>query len=762
MRNKAVVLSLLLLLLPIALFAEDITALGGMRKVVLQKNLINGVNSLTQDMFCKIEQGRRMLNTNTVFVIQEDFTLSEDINVPDNSVLEFIGGSLKGGHTIFFSGTELMGMVNLEVNCNGTILNTKGYLSWFSSSSINSHNLNWLLTNCNETDIDRDIVLDAPINLGNHRVNLYSSNNSIIKVNCAPSFPYLSEFCSWIYSNNAQSVIIHDLTVDFDNKQFVYPSRNNGVRIANLFFVVSPEICDIHNISIKNYGGQKGKTQAYSFVGINIRTDGVSTVNLHDLIFENIKVIGDGNIGSSYAGFGECISVSVEGDSNRRVSPISINNISCKNCYSVNSYGKPFMDDFDCIYVGSTDKNERLAECNISNCYFENINKRGIKICCQNVNVDGLYYINPNRIEGMSVLVNPQNTNCTIKRVYAYPTTNCTVISSSVTRQFTVSDCVIIPSSVDIYVRGVSGCTEIRDCFFKNCYNPIVRAYTPEISEIIPGKFGGYRMDSETMQSDNVNNCVFENCHIIYDQLYSTIRTSANFNDCLFYNCLRFNTGEAFMAENCKFIRTEKSGIKGAFIETKVWKCYKDNNPSKKHLTPNTSYSIKLVLKDCVFDAGGNTAHLISSHLTDYNPLAVDVDLSVENCEIKNVSSGGLFISGDEGINFKSIIIKNTSAQDLKFRVQPKWTGIISLINSALVVSDGKNSSLISKELIFRNATFDSGKINLNDIFVTPSYNYIPESIFKGMPKAGTLYWQSGKPSWSNGSKWVDYSGKPI
>ena len=144
MRNKAVVLLLLLLLLPIALFAEDITALGGMRKVVLQKNLINGVNSLTQDMFCKIEQGRRMPNTNTVFVIQEDFTLSEDIKVPDNSVLEFIGGSLKGGHTIFFSGTELMGMVNLEVNCNGTILNTKGYLSWFSSSSINSHNLNWL------------------------------------------------------------------------------------------------------------------------------------------------------------------------------------------------------------------------------------------------------------------------------------------------------------------------------------------------------------------------------------------------------------------------------------------------------------------------------------------------------------------------------------------------------------------------------------------------------------------------------------------
>lgn len=59
---------------------------SGMGRVVLRKNLVEGVNTLVQTMINK---------SNTIYIIQYDFTLGEDITVPDNCVLEFDGGSIK-------------------------------------------------------------------------------------------------------------------------------------------------------------------------------------------------------------------------------------------------------------------------------------------------------------------------------------------------------------------------------------------------------------------------------------------------------------------------------------------------------------------------------------------------------------------------------------------------------------------------------------------------------------------------------------------
>ena len=39
---------------------------------------------------------QQMIQQNTIYVIQYDFTLGEDITVPANCVLEFDGGSLNG------------------------------------------------------------------------------------------------------------------------------------------------------------------------------------------------------------------------------------------------------------------------------------------------------------------------------------------------------------------------------------------------------------------------------------------------------------------------------------------------------------------------------------------------------------------------------------------------------------------------------------------------------------------------------------------
>lgn len=55
------------------------------KTIILKKNLVNGVNTLTQEM---------MSAANTKYVIKYDYVLGEDITVPANCILEFDGGSI--------------------------------------------------------------------------------------------------------------------------------------------------------------------------------------------------------------------------------------------------------------------------------------------------------------------------------------------------------------------------------------------------------------------------------------------------------------------------------------------------------------------------------------------------------------------------------------------------------------------------------------------------------------------------------------------
>lgn len=104
---------------------------NGMGKVVLDKNIqevqvdVEGQtvtiekNLLTQDMFCKGAVGSRVPNTNTVFVIQYDFILAENVTIPANCVLEFEGGSIEnnGNNALTISGnnTTFFSMPNYQV-----------------------------------------------------------------------------------------------------------------------------------------------------------------------------------------------------------------------------------------------------------------------------------------------------------------------------------------------------------------------------------------------------------------------------------------------------------------------------------------------------------------------------------------------------------------------------------------------------------------------------------------------------------------------
>ena len=75
---------------PIVMSMRD----GTKRSVVLKENIVGGANTLTQGMLDKY-------GANTKFIIKYDYTLGEDIIVPDNSVIQFKGGSLRDGTVDF-------------------------------------------------------------------------------------------------------------------------------------------------------------------------------------------------------------------------------------------------------------------------------------------------------------------------------------------------------------------------------------------------------------------------------------------------------------------------------------------------------------------------------------------------------------------------------------------------------------------------------------------------------------------------------------
>lgn len=113
---------------------------NGMGRIALKKNMVSGVNTLTQSM---------MQATNTIYVIRYDFTLGEDITVPENCVLEFDGGSISasdsndtitGANTGISAG--LVKIFNTDVTLAGT-WNVNGlypdYFGAVNSNSINSY-----------------------------------------------------------------------------------------------------------------------------------------------------------------------------------------------------------------------------------------------------------------------------------------------------------------------------------------------------------------------------------------------------------------------------------------------------------------------------------------------------------------------------------------------------------------------------------------------------------------------------------------------
>ena len=130
-------------------------------KIIIKRNVVNGVNLLKQDMFPK---------GNTTYVIKYDFVLASNITIPQNSVLLFDGGKISGKYIIDFNGARLLGLPKLLCKFTGEVDNNDVDVTWFGET--NEEGLNKLNEICTIASV---IVVPK----GEYKINKTISVNNI-------------------------------------------------------------------------------------------------------------------------------------------------------------------------------------------------------------------------------------------------------------------------------------------------------------------------------------------------------------------------------------------------------------------------------------------------------------------------------------------------------------------------------------------------------------------------------------------------------
>ena len=97
-------------------------------RVILGENSKNGINTFTQNMISRV---------NTIYVVQYDFELTENITIPANCVLEFEGGSIGGNYSIIGTNTcikaGLERIFDTNITLDGAWNLLEVYPEWFGA-----------------------------------------------------------------------------------------------------------------------------------------------------------------------------------------------------------------------------------------------------------------------------------------------------------------------------------------------------------------------------------------------------------------------------------------------------------------------------------------------------------------------------------------------------------------------------------------------------------------------------------------------------
>lgn len=215
---------------------------SGMGRVYLRKHYVNGVNTLTQHM---------MRKPNTIYIIQYDYCLAgQTIEVPDNCVLDFQGGSLRNGtirfyNTILIANTEVFNNITLK----GNLLNDTCTTAWFKldrtgSTDISSQIRGLFSVASNRVEFTEGTYLFSEVD-----VNFPAAIKGLGSVTIKPvvKYPNVASALKRVFTVTNQSYFKLDNISFIGDTQFIYNNAYIGdglilcdkvkdVRITNCVF----------------------------------------------------------------------------------------------------------------------------------------------------------------------------------------------------------------------------------------------------------------------------------------------------------------------------------------------------------------------------------------------------------------------------------------------------------------------------------------------------------------------------------------------
>ena len=265
------------------------------KTIILKKNLVNGVNTLTQEMIS---------TTNTKYVIKYDFTLGENITVPDNCILEFDGGSIlanSSNDTIIGNNTGinagLVKIFNIDVTLTGTWKLIEVYPEWFGAIA--------------DYNISSNIGTDASLAI-NKAINV-AETIAVPKIKFVGGY-YLVTSSIQITKGNICLEGVYGISSEGYGPHVLMKLpgiyTNTGISVISISSLLQTHSFTIKNLNISN---NYLTTHVYNAIGINIKCGLHWPINIENCHFQGfdkaISVDGNGNnyalawLHISYCGF---------------------------------------------------------------------------------------------------------------------------------------------------------------------------------------------------------------------------------------------------------------------------------------------------------------------------------------------------------------------------------------------------------------------------------------------------------------------------
>lgn len=428
----------------------DEAKFSGLGRTYLRKNIVNGVNILTQNM---------INNPNTIYHIQYDYNLSgQTITVPNGCVLLFEGGSISNG-TLKGSSTIILGETN-HIFINLNVLGTWGNsfkLSYFNKPELNYNSfidiqkgINAIANTPNKFIIDIDCW-------GSSFVFVPSNTHILINSTITKTAP---EGGFSIFPKNADTGgfdSIKNVIIEGDG---ILDQNTRNTNDVSASFI---RCYHASNITIKNLTFKDSANYHYIELGA------VDKVLIDGCSFLGHRYVTDPSLPAKQHR-GECIQLEyTESDSLEiKKDYLECRNVSITNCLFDGMYhfenNQKVYDTYNKTAIGchsdTVDRVERNPHFNITiaNNTFENIQD----LCIGARYMNNSKFVNNKAFNLKGMFVGGAFANPDLLKTY-YNFDNSVISGNEVCYDATLTEIVEIPAISDI-TRKVRGAIELYGC----------------------------------------------------------------------------------------------------------------------------------------------------------------------------------------------------------------------------------------------------------------------------------------------------------